>query len=73
MSDPVLAVPSEGIASAVLSPLSMRRSRLKLLVLLLVTLAVIATALYLRRQLQIDACLDRGGRWDYEQRTCDDD
>ena len=51
----------------------MRRPRLKLLVLLLVTLAVIATALYLRRQLQIDACLDRGGRWLYEQGFCDED
>jgi hypothetical protein len=51
----------------------MRRSRLKLLVLLLLTLVLIASALYLRRQLQIDGCLDRGGRWLYEQGVCDED
>lgn len=45
--------------------------------LLLLALAVLMLAvllggfLFLRRQLNIDDCLDGGGRWDYANEVCD--
>lgn len=45
---------------------------MKRAVLALIVAALLAAAfLYLRRQLQIDDCLDGGGRWDYPDQRCD--
>ena len=32
---------------------------------------ILAGGLWLYRFIQIDGCLDRGGRWDYTKSTCD--
>jgi hypothetical protein len=42
------------------------------LVILLAVGLLAATAWYAcgRRFFEIDACLDRGGRWDYEREVC---
>ncbi len=41
--------------------------------LLLLGLAVLLglSAYWLRGCIQVDRCLDHGGRWDYEQGACD--
>ncbi|HEX5720718.1 MAG TPA: hypothetical protein VF179_31480 [Thermoanaerobaculia bacterium] len=45
---------------------------MKRAVLVLVMAAVLVVAfIYLRRQVQIDDCLDGGGRWDYTNQRCD--
>lgn len=33
--------------------------------------ALIAAGLWVKRELSIDSCLDRGGRWNYELVTCE--
>jgi hypothetical protein len=41
-----------------------------------VAFAVAGSALFLPKlqlELRIDECLDRGGRWNYEEELCDDD
>lgn len=46
-------------------------SKKRLLIAIIFVLSVLSASLYLRRELQIDSCLDSGGRWDYEQSVCD--
>ena len=48
----------------------MRRSW-RVLIWALLSIALIALGLYLKRQLEIDDCLDSGGRWNYETATCE--
>lgn len=47
----------------------MRRLRNVLVALVFLAVAV-GGGLWLEKQLRIDACLDRGGRWDYAAGTC---
>jgi hypothetical protein len=42
-----------------------------LVVSVAIAAVVVAAAIYLRRELAIDSCLDLGGRWDYEAGVCD--
>lgn len=43
----------------------------KLAIWFVLALAVgIPLAIWLYRQVQIDKCLDAGGRWEYQQRHC---
>jgi len=46
------------------------RSRMILVAIALAVAA--AVAWWVARQLSIDGCLDRGGRWDYERSLCDE-
>jgi hypothetical protein len=46
----------------------LHRSRVIGVFVALVVIALIGA--YLRRELMIDACLDRGGRWDYAANQC---
>jgi len=46
---------------------------MKLLLWALAGLAVIVAGHRLRRELQIDRCLDGGGRWDYNASTCEEE
>lgn len=39
----------------------------------LLCFAVLAAGCFLKRQLQIDDCLDGGGRWNYETSECESD
>jgi hypothetical protein len=48
------------------------RNRLKLLILLIVFIAFTFAIRYAYWQIQIDRCLDRGGRWDYVNDVCED-
>ena len=32
---------------------------------------LVAVGLWLRNEVRIDSCLDRGGRWDQERQMCD--
>jgi len=43
------------------------------LVLLIIMAAIMASYTYLKKTnfFEIDACLDRGGRWNYETGECD--
>jgi hypothetical protein len=46
--------------------------RPKTAVLVAVALALLgALALWLRHEILVDSCLDRGGRWDHGRRACD--
>lgn len=46
--------------------------RVKTLVILILVLpAVILVGLYVREWFQVDACLDRGGSFNYTKMTCD--
>jgi hypothetical protein len=47
----------------------MKRTIWTLGILLIIAL-LIAVGLYGRRWLAIDACLDRGGTWNYQENTC---
>lgn len=38
--------------------------------IVLVSVAGISLAIWLYRQVQIDKCLDAGGRWEYQERHC---
>jgi hypothetical protein len=47
--------------------------RSKQIIIVLVAVVVITfLAMYVRRQLAIDVCLDHGGRWDYAANRCDE-
>ena len=46
----------------------MGSTRLFAAVLMLVVL--VAAGWWVKRELQIDSCLDMGGRWDYELKKC---
>jgi hypothetical protein len=39
--------------------------------LLVLAVILITAGLWTGRQLSIDSCLDRGGRWNYEVAACD--
>lgn len=39
--------------------------------LVLLAAALIAAGLWFQRELSIDSCLDRGGRWNYEADVCE--
>lgn len=43
----------------------------KILILAVVLILLIAGGIWLRKQLQIDSCLDAGGRWNYEEGVCE--
>jgi hypothetical protein len=43
----------------------------KILILAVVLILLIAGGIWLRKQLQIDGCLDAGGRWNYEEGGCE--
>lgn len=47
------------------------RKRTKWVIFFVVTLIALALAtLWIRHQLEIDACMDKGGRWDHKGDTC---
>lgn len=48
----------------------MKRSSIVVLGVLL-SVALLAIGCFLKRQLDIDDCLDGGGRWDYETSKCE--
>jgi|GEM_PF-1242369 len=50
-----------------------RNKKARYLVILIIAIAAIASYAYLRTTnfFEIDACLDCGGRWDYETEKCD--
>jgi len=35
-----------------------------------ITVVIFIAGFWLRGQLQIDSCLDNGGKWDYEKKEC---
>lgn len=39
--------------------------------LVLLAGALIAAGMWVKRELSIDSCLDRGGRWSYEASVCE--
>lgn len=39
--------------------------------LVLLAAALIAAGMWVQRELSIDSCLDRGGRWNYEADVCE--
>ena len=43
----------------------------RLLLTLAILLLLLVVGLRLKRSLEIDACLDRGGRWDYSENICE--
>jgi len=43
----------------------------KLIVLFVLLILLIVGGIWLRDQLQIDSCLDNGGRWNYEYSGCE--
>lgn len=52
----------------------MKRNRqvVKRILIVLVILGIFASVVFLvHRQLRIDACLDGGGRWNYDDGTCE--
>lgn len=52
--------------------MSLRSMSPKRVVILVIVLALLIWgAFFLYRQLQIDDCLDGGGRWDYQNQVCD--
>ncbi|RLE26702.1 MAG: hypothetical protein DRJ61_07660 [Acidobacteria bacterium] len=53
-------------------PTKIRFSLRTVVLVALVAVAVFLVARWTRMQLAIDSCLDRGGRWDYEQGVCVD-
>jgi hypothetical protein len=44
---------------------------IKVGVAVIVVVGLIAVAMWYRRQVSIDSCLDRGGRWDYQSSLCE--
>jgi hypothetical protein len=48
-----------------------RRTRQFTLIALVIVLVAAMVLSYARRQLQIDRCLDSGGRWDYANDVCE--
>jgi hypothetical protein len=47
----------------------MKRKKWIAIVLFVAALAVLG--IWGRKQLRIDSCLDQGGRWNYDQATCE--
>jgi hypothetical protein len=43
----------------------------KKLIALAATVVLIAIAIYVRKELRIDSCLDNGGRWNYQTSACE--
>jgi hypothetical protein len=43
----------------------------KIIILAVVLILLMAGGIWLRKQLQIDSCLDAGGRWNYEEGVCE--
>jgi len=43
----------------------------KLIVLAALFILLVIGGIWLRKQLQIDSCLDGGGRWNYKDWVCD--
>ena len=43
----------------------------KTFLLLLTVVSLVAIFMYLKRQVEIDKCLDNGGRWNYEKKVCE--
>jgi len=43
----------------------------KTIVLVVVAVVLIAAVVWLKRQIDIDRCLDNGGRWNYELGDCE--
>ena len=43
------------------------------LVALLGLIAVLVSSLAVKRFLQVDSCLDQGGRWNHDAGTCEDE
>jgi len=39
--------------------------------LVLLAAVLIAAGVWIKRELSIDSCLDRGGRWNYEAAVCE--
>ena len=48
-----------------------RPNRQKLIIVAIVALIAGLVVLWLKKQLDIDACLDHGGAWSYEQGKCE--
>ena len=46
-------------------------TRIQLGVLALLVLAAIGGGFWIRRYMQVDRCLDAGGRWDYGRSYCE--
>jgi hypothetical protein len=43
----------------------------KFIILIIITIALSVIFLWLKNQLNIDFCLDSGGKWIYEKNTCE--
>jgi hypothetical protein len=43
----------------------------KFILLIIIILLCIPVYLWIKRQLEIDSCLDKGGRWNYESGKCE--
>lgn len=73
MQASMLGTLSTGIGAAVLMKLSLTTfSRGGLLFAVLLFGGLLAGGLWLRLQLQIDRCLDAGGRWNDDYDECED-
>jgi hypothetical protein len=51
--------------------LAMSRRRIVLWVIAVLAICVVVLRPLACRQMRIDACLDAGGRWDYDAQRCD--
>jgi hypothetical protein len=49
----------------------LHRSKKSLVLLLVVAVVLLAFGLWFRRFMQVDACLDSGGRWNYDSNICE--
>jgi hypothetical protein len=43
----------------------------KMTLLVIAIIVAVLVVFWIRRHLQIDGCLDAGGRWNYEQKACE--
>jgi hypothetical protein len=43
----------------------------KIIILVLGVICLVGILAYLKRQVDIDKCLDNGGRWNYEDNICE--
>lgn len=46
------------------------RMRKKIILSIIIVILLISLILWLKNFLQIDRCLDNGGRWNYEEQKC---
>ena len=58
-----------GLSNSIQEPIQMKTR--KILFGALVLALLVAGGLWLRNEMQIDSCLDRGGRWDQERQICE--